>query len=173
MTTRFQPIFSLALLLMAAMLSGCFFSDKPLISLNEAEFPFQTVTYEFPGEDDRVTLVRTGDAYTAPDEGGDGKLILKELAPKTYLLQVEFDNGGKPGFLFAIARLAADEKSALLIKPFAMKVDQDAARRGEHGFRPCADDPDMVCLSALQAYVDYALAADQSESKSIHILELK
>ena len=91
--------------------SGCFFSDTPLINTAEADYPFQTITYEFPGEDDRVTLVRTGVSYTAPDESGDGKLLIKKLADNTYLLQVEFEDNNGPGSFLPWPSWRATERS--------------------------------------------------------------
>ncbi|MEP0944214.1 MAG: hypothetical protein ABJH63_19765 [Rhizobiaceae bacterium] len=169
---RFKLISSVISVIATLMLSGCFVSERPLISAAEADYPFQSITYEFPGEDDRVTLVRTGESYTAPAEEGDGKLLLKQISDDTYVLQIEFLEGGKPSFLFALAKLAADKKSLVLIKPFAQEADLEVARRGDHGLKPCAADPDVICLTTLDGYVKYALDSDAAGHRSITVVEL-
>lgn len=153
-------------------LSACFTSDKPLISIAEAEYPFQSITYEFPGEDDRVTLVKTGDSYTAPEEEGDGKLLVKRISANTYVLQIEYEDSGKPAYLYTVAKLAADQKTMKLFKPFAEQSDLEAFSTGNHGFESCRNDPDTACITDLDLFVDYALDKGENGAKTVNILEM-
>ena len=121
---------ALIALLALLLLSGCFTSKTPLLSEADADFPFSTITYEFPGEDDIVTLIRSGNGYTAPEEQGNGRLQLKQVSENVYLIQVEVKDDDEELYLYALARLSADKKSAELVKPFAMDKDRRPHRRG-------------------------------------------
>lgn len=160
---------SLSILL---LLTACFTSDKPLIGIGDATYPFQSITYEFPGEDDQVTLVRTGDSYTAPEEQGDGKLLLKQIAEDTYVLQIEYEDDGKPGYLYSVAKLAADKKTIKLFKPFAEQSDLEALTTGKFGFKACLKDPDIACVTDLGRYVEYALRKGQNGAKTVNVLAM-
>ncbi|MEP1208238.1 MAG: hypothetical protein ABJM29_08365 [Rhizobiaceae bacterium] len=164
---------SAALIGVLLMLSGCFVSTVPFISAAEADFPFQSITYEFEGEDDRVTLVRVGDAYTAPDEQGDSTLLMKALKNDLYVVQASTRDGESRVLLYSVIKLAADKKSAELIRPFAESEDLMAAAQGRFGLQTCPQDDRMVCLTSLQAYIDYALSSPVQEQKRIRIIDLK
>ena len=45
-------------------LSGCIVSENSLISVDEAVFPFEALTYKNHGGADSNTIVRTPDGYT-------------------------------------------------------------------------------------------------------------
>jgi hypothetical protein len=62
------------------LLAGCFQSAIPLVAETGADFPFQPFTYEVAGEDDRVTPVKMGNSYSAPNEQGEATLLLKKVA---------------------------------------------------------------------------------------------
>ena len=156
-------------LLSMLLLSGCFMSQIPLISETEADFPFKTFTYEIEGEDDKVTLVKTGNAYTAPDERGDGKLLLKLVAENTYLLQAEVEDDDENFYLYALAKVADDKSSAQLMKPFASKADREVASKGKYGMQICMGDSQSVCLGSLQGFVDFALSDSSHELKKVII----
>ena len=153
-------------------LTACFTSDEPLIDIAEASYPFQSITYEFPGEDDQVTLVKTGDSYAAPEEQGDGKLLLKRISDDTYVLQIEYEDDGKPAYLYAVAKIAADRKTLKLFKPFAEQSDLEALSTGKYGFSACPKDPDIACVTDLDRYVEYALQKGANGAKSVNVLAL-
>ena len=154
------------------LLTACFTSSDPLISTAEADYPFQSITYEVPGEDDRVKLVRTGDSYTAPEEQGDGKLLLKQISEDTYVLQVEYQDDGKPAYLYSVARIAADRKTIKLFKPFAEESDLEALSTGNYGFKACVEDPDIACVNNLDLYVEYALEKGKNSANTVNVLVL-
>ncbi len=160
-------------LLMLFLLAGCFKSDVALISQADADFPFQSITYEFDGEDDRVTLVKVGNSYAAPDEQGDSTLLIKMLELDLFVIQASIKDGDSQEYLYALARLSTDRKSAELIKPFAEREDRDTIETGVSGLALCDGDQQMVCLSNLQSYIDYAVASNANEKKIIRILALK
>lgn len=169
----FTKLLQNACLLCLLILAGCFKSDVPFISETEADFPFQTITYEFEEEDDRVTLVKVGNSYAAPNEQGESTLLIKNLGERLYLIQAAVEDKDSSMYLYSIAKLADDRKSAELIKPFAMSEDRKVAKAGKHGFRVCPQEDQMVCLSDLQAYIDYALSHQSEEKKRVLILDLK
>ena len=166
-------VFKLSIGAALVLLSGCFKSSVPLVVPAEADYPFQTITYEFAGEDDRVTLVGVGDSYEAPNEQGDGRLLLKKVDEGIFVLQAEIRDEDDPGFLYALARLAQDGKTAEIILPYARKSDHLAAQRGEAGFRPCSDDDDSVCLTDMAKYVEYALAKKPDTKRLVNILHMQ
>ena len=153
-------------------LTGCFKSSVPFIDEAEADFPFQTITYEFEGEDDQVTLIKIGNAYAAPDEQGDSTLLLKVLGNNLYVVQATIKEADSSYYLYALAKLSLDGKSAEILKPYAQKEDHDVAEQGKYGFKLCSDDDGVICLSNLQDYIDYALMPSQDETKRILILSL-
>ena len=165
-----SPWTTIIVVLFGLTLSGCFKSDIPFVSPEEADFPFQRLTYEIVGEDDRVTLVRVGDGYVAPNEQGDSSLRLKLLGNGIYLLQAKIEDSDGPYYLYALAKLETDGKSAEIIKPFAEGHERELARQGHHGFRICPEDEQMICLTDLQAFIDYAVSSTTNEKKQIRIL---
>ena len=163
---------SIIFVVLALAVSGCFKSDVPFISADEADFPFKRLTYEIVGEEDRVTLVRVGDAYAAPEEQGESTLLMKALGDDYFLLQAQIADSERPFFLYAVARLEADRKSAEIIKPFAELPDRELARQNKHGFQVCPEDEQMICLSDLQSFIDYAVSSTTEEKKRIRILSM-
>lgn len=172
MTNLPQTLFKLFSLPLLLLLSACFTSQTPLIAVSDADYPFQSIKYEFPGEDDQVTLVRTGDSYSAPEEEGDGKLLLKQIAENTYVMQIEYEDDGKPAYLYSVARLATDKKTIKLFKPFAEPSDLEALSTGQSGFKPCPSDPDIACVTDLDLYTKYALTRGENGAKTVNVLEL-
>ncbi|NKB54233.1 MAG: hypothetical protein GKR97_18815 [Rhizobiaceae bacterium] len=154
------------------LLSGCFKSQVALISEADADFPFQSITYEFDGEDDRVTLVRVGNSYAAPDEQGDSTLLVKMMKPDLFVIQASVKDGTSREYLYALAKLSGDKKSIELIKPYAEQEDRKYAEAENSGLTLCDDDPQLVCLTDLQSYVDYAVSSKTTEKKRIRILQL-
>ena len=100
-----------ALLVALFALTGCFKSDVPFISEAEADFPFKSITYEYEGEDDQVTLVKVGGAYAAPDEQGDATLLMKSLEDGLILVQAEINDSSKKFYLYSIIKPSADKKA--------------------------------------------------------------
>ena len=75
---RLKSFFGLGLLLIS--LAGCYFSDKPLISDDQAAFPFDpyaVVTLTDDSAHDSTTLVRKGPDYVAVDPTSSAKGMVK------------------------------------------------------------------------------------------------
>ena len=57
-----------AVLLLASGLAGCFISEGPLISDEQAAAPYEEITFQAEGESDGTVGVREGNAYMLRDQ---------------------------------------------------------------------------------------------------------
>jgi hypothetical protein len=164
----------IALVVLAAGLTGCFKSRAELISADAADYPFQTITYTPDGEDDNITLVRTGDRYLVAGGSGRASVRFKALGNNTYALQIsDVEDDDRPIYLYGFIRLAPDKASFELIKGIAEAEDLKAVADGKAGFITCPDDDGSVCISTLEGYIGYAMKAGAGGAKRFNILEMK
>ncbi|NNE21498.1 MAG: hypothetical protein HKN11_02700 [Rhizobiales bacterium] len=145
--------------LLAAALTGCFKSEKALIGADEADYPFQTITYVRAGEDHKITLERVGDKYVSPLEKDKAWLRLKALGDNLFVVQIADVNDGVPFHLYGFIRLAKDRTSFDVIKGVADPGDQAAAEDGKASFSVCPRDTSHVCIGSLKGFIDYATKA--------------
>ena len=87
-----------------------------------------------------------------------------------YLLQAHIIDSDRPFYLYAIAKLNPGNKFAEIIKPFAENQDRELARQAKHGLQLCPEDEQMICLTDIQAFIDYAVASTTDEKKQIRII---
>jgi hypothetical protein len=138
---------------LAMALGGCFISEKPLISAEEAVFPFETVTYKQPNDDTPEKLVRQGDSYviTAADSSATVEVRFKDLGDGLYLAQFSGNENGKISILYAVLKVDFDKKTAESYKA----VGKDEFVR--EGLRNCGDG--TLCIDNLDVYLDLARSA--------------
>lgn len=163
----------IAIVALAVGLAGCFMSSAELISADEADYPFQTMTYTPDGEDDNVTLERAGDRYLAA--GADDKVSVrfKALGNDKFVVQITDIKETGPLHLYGFIKLAPDKASFELIKSIAEPADLKAAAAGEAGFATCPGDDDSVCITTLKGFVGYAMKAGAGSAKRFNILVMK
>ncbi len=150
---------NLLLLVLAVVLSGCFRSETALISAEEADFPFSTITYTDPGGQE-ITLNRVGDLYIDPDEGEESAVRIKALDENTYVGQIAVSEDSGQAFLYGLIRLTDDRKGFYFAHSVADEQAKAAAREGKFGFRLC--DGDTVCIDSLDGFVEFAASASDT-----------
>jgi hypothetical protein len=138
-------------------LSGCFTSVEPLITPEDADYPFESLTYVQADSDDKITLLRVSDGYRpASEQDADDRVLLKAMGEGRYVVQVLSADSGKARYLYGFAQVAADRSSFLLTAAVAEKADRAAVQAGIAGLSICSDESDLVCIDDLAGYVDYA-----------------
>ncbi len=134
-------------------LAGCFTSDGPLLTAEKADFPYQKITYAEEYSDAQTVLQRTDDGYVAVSDDAEPVIFLfQKVADDTYLAQVSGkDNTGAAQYLYAVLKIDTAGKTAKAYK--AVSDDSDTGP----GREACGDG--LICITDLQAYVDFALKA--------------
>jgi hypothetical protein len=138
----------LAAAAVAIGLSGCFTSDKPLLTDATSVAPYQKITFREKSSDEVTTLTRDGKTYVAATV--DGMLIMRFMPldqPGWYLAEA---NGGKLEHLYAVLRVDLTRKIADAFKAVAGADD------AKPGLRACDG---MICIDDVQAYIASAKAA--------------
>ena len=160
--------------LLATGLAGCFSSQATLISADEADYPFKVITYTPAGEDDEITLKRTGDHYVNPDAPDEVTVLFKALGGNLFGVQLTEIKNQKKQHLYGIIKLAPDKTSFEVIKGEAEDHDLAAARKGEAGLTICRHDDGTVCIASLKALAAYTVkAAPSGNAKRFNILKLE
>jgi hypothetical protein len=157
----------LAVLALAAGLSGCFTSDKPLIAADKAAFPFETIVFHEKASDQPSKLVHEGSYYVSHEKGGDHIIELRLMPAGDNLYVVEMNGGDEtpPLYLHALLKVDPAAKTATSYKAVAPGKDDFGA-----GLRRC--DKDQICIDSLDAYVAYAKAAITAGEKPDAVYEL-
>ena len=154
MKARFLPAFTV--LVAAFGLAGCFTSDQPLFTDDQAAAPYARITFAEQGSpEDKTTMTREGKAYVARLDDGTVTLRFLALGDDLYLTE---STGGEEGEdavrLYAVVRLDPAQNIAMSYK--ALADDGDAGQ----GLPSCTrEDMDMVCIEDVDAYVALAKAA--------------
>ena len=153
MKARFLTLF--AIVLAAFGLAGCFTSDTPLFTDDQATAPYATITFaEANSPEDKTTLSREGKAYVAHLDDGTVTMRFLPLGDDLYLAESSGDQGGKVMRLYAVVKLDKAQNLALAYK--AMAKDDDVGP----GLPNCKrDDIDGICIEDVNAYVALAKAA--------------
>lgn len=151
-----------AVAIMAVGLSACFESETELIAADEADFPFDTITYSMPDKRE-YTLTRDGAAYTSPEEPDGPAIRLKEVAENTYVAQMSDADDDGPYVLYGLVRVSADRKSFTLVHAVADDQAREIAGEGRYGLRICDDG--YVCFDSIDAYTEFALETPPDEER--------
>ena len=153
MKTRFLPLF--AILLAAFGLAGCFTSDTPLFTDDQAAAPYAKITFaEQNSPEDKTTLTREGKAYVAKLADGTMTMRFMPLGDDLYLAESAGEQDGKVLRLYAVLKLDTAQNVALAYKVSAK--DDDVGP----GLPKCKhDDIDAICIEDVNAYVALAKAA--------------
>lgn len=134
-------------------LSGCFTSDTPLISGEDADFPFETIVYQVPDDDTPIQLVHQGDAYLviATDSDDRSKLRLMDIGDGLYFAQAQEEKGGEILTLYSVLKVDLEMKR--VESHLALGKDEYATK----GLRQCDDG--NLCIDDLDVYLDLARTA--------------
>ncbi len=148
-------------LLAALGLAGCFTSDKPLISDDQAAAPYAKITFAEQGSpEDKTTLTREGKAYVTHTDDGSMAMRFLPLGDDLYLAESTGEQKGAILRLYAVLKLDAANGTAVTYK--AMAGDGDSGT----GLTSCnRQDMDMVCIEDVNAYVALAKAAIATGAK--------
>ncbi len=145
----------LFILLAAIGLAGCFTSDKPLFSDDQAVAPYAKITFAEQGSpDDKTTVIREGKSYVAKLDDGDMTMRFMPLGDDLYLAESSGEQDGQLLRLYAVVRLDTAQNLAMAYK--VMATDGDAGQ----GLSTCQrQDMDIICIEDVDAYVALAKAA--------------
>lgn len=153
MNARFLPM--LAILLAALGLAGCFTSDKPLFTDDQAPAPYAKITFAEQGSpEDKTTLTREGTRYLARIDDGTMTMRFMALGDDLYLAETSAEEDDKVERLYAVLKLDTAQNVALAYKVIA--ADDDVGP----GLPKCTrEDMDAICIEDVDAYVALAKAA--------------
>lgn len=138
------------LAVMVVGLSGCFTSETPLISAEDADFPFETFTYREVSADKLITMVREGDAYLieAPDIDGRLEIRLMDIGDGLYLAQAHGEKDGTVSLLYSVLKVDFEKRTA---ESYLAVADEKFATKG---LRQCDDG--KICIDDLDVYLELA-----------------
>jgi hypothetical protein len=148
-----KPIRLLIAALALIGLAGCYTSDTPLVGDDEAVTPFEKITFQGKGPDDKpVAFTHDGKGYLSHGDsegsGGDMRMHLKPVEGDFYVVQLSGEGGdGKTEYLYGYMRIDVANKVADVYKMVGTKDD---VRPGMHECK------DVVCIDDLAAYIAYA-----------------
>ncbi len=153
MKDRFAILF--ILLLTAFGLAGCFTSDTPLFTDDQAAAPYATITFaEQNAPEDKTTLTRQGKAYIAHLDDGTMTMRFLPLGDDLYLAESSGEQDGNVMRLYAVLKLDTAQNVALAYKTMARDGDIGP------GLSKCTrDDIDAICIEDIGAYAALAKAA--------------
>jgi hypothetical protein len=160
---------TLLALLAPLSLAGCYITQTPLITGDKAAFPYQKIVYTESSDNKPITLVHEGDAYTTKNEKGEVatiRFLPVEGEDSLYVAQLGSKTEQGEVYLYGLVRLDAAAKQAKAYAVFAEKSDIDA------GMPACQDNSGMVCLTDLQAYIDYAKKQAGPDAKPASIYNI-
>jgi hypothetical protein len=148
-------------LLAAFGLAGCFTSDKPLFTDDQAAAPYAKITFAEEGSpEDKTTMTREGKAYVADLDDGTMTLRFMPLGDNLYLTESTGEEDGKLLRLYAVVQLDPAQNVAMAHK--VMAADSDIGQ----GLPNChRQDMDMVCIENVDAYVALAKATIAAGTK--------
>ena len=153
-----RPGYMVLIALMLPLLTGCYQAVKPMISDEDAVFPFTRLTYKEVGENEQFTLVRKGDEYIDPEDETAPKVRFRELRPNVYLAQGRFGIEDAEFYSLAVVEADLSKPEVVLHAGFADKSGPPADKLADHGFAGCDHLENMICLDNIDSYLTYALA---------------
>jgi hypothetical protein len=150
-----DPARTLLMPLIAAVLSGCFASETPLIADKDAVAPYAVITFRETDSDEAQTLRRSGTAYVADDEDIDLVVRFMPLAERGwdtgwYVAEATGSRDGEVMRIYAVVEADFDDLTAATYVAVADDGDTGAGLAG------CGDG--IVCIDSLNAYLDFARA---------------
>ncbi|MBZ0215090.1 MAG: hypothetical protein K8F25_00930, partial [Fimbriimonadaceae bacterium] len=100
----------LAILAAILMLTGCFTSQSPLIHPENADFPFQSITFVSVSESgenpEEINLTRDGDAYVELTREDEGQYLLVKVDTDLYVAQLtEANDDGELEVLYGVVQV--------------------------------------------------------------------
>jgi hypothetical protein len=146
----------LSITLAAALgLAGCFTSDAPLFTDDQAAAPYAKITFAEAGSpEDATTLTRDGKTYVARLEEGTMTMRFMALGDDLYLAESAGEQDGRIERLYAVLKLDTAQNEALAY--LVMAKDKDVGP----GLPKCQrDEMDAICIADVNAYVALAKAA--------------
>lgn len=143
----------LACSVLLATLAGCFTSSEPLITTADADFPFEKIVYAEEDGDTQTVLQRTADGYVpVTDDAEPVTFLFRKVGEDAYVVQVSgTDSNDVTSYLYAYLKVDLAAGTAKAYK--AIAEDSDTGP----GLERCDDG--TVCLTALQPFIDHAVAA--------------
>jgi hypothetical protein len=153
MKARFLSLF--IAVLAALGLAGCFTSDKPLFTDDQATAPYAKITFsQQDSPEDKTTLTRDGKGYVATFDSGTMTMRFMALGDDLYLAETAAAQEGEVQRLYAVLKLDTAQNLALAYK--VMAKDEDVGP----GLPKCArEDMDAICVEDVNAYAALAKAA--------------
>lgn len=126
-------------------LSGCISSVTPLISPQNADYPFQRITFIARGDEDQgkdaveITLFRQGDVYVELNKDSAEHYLFKRVAEDLYIGQMsETDDEGELQLLYGVVQIQA-KTGMNILSSMCDEVPEDALKatgivkaKGEH-----------------------------------------
>lgn len=110
-----------AVLTVALALGGCYLSETPLIQPQNADYPFQSITFisvsdETESDDpDRITLVRHGDAYVELNKEDEETYLFALVEDGVLIGQLTAEeDDDKLGVLYAVVQIENDQVMTIL-----------------------------------------------------------
>ena len=112
MLTRIRRVLgSMAFAAIGLALAGCFTSETPLISPQNADYPFQRIAFislsdeKEGGDADQITLVRWGDAYVERNKQDKGRYLFKQVEDDLYIGQISEEDDGELELLYGVVHI--------------------------------------------------------------------
>ncbi len=151
-----QGIARFFVILLAAALSGCFVSDKELISAADSVAPYQRISFQQVGSQDSSTLIRAEGGYRTEDKDNPTLFRFKQVEPDVYVVQASATEDGKTMALYALIRLDRAAKTAYA---YEMVADD---KESVPGMTRCKDG---LCFDRLDTYLSHARAVMASGAR--------
>lgn len=142
-----------AAIVLPLALAGCFTSEQPLLTVENAEFPFEKIVVADQGGS-LTTLQRKPEGYgVVGEEEAEGLvLLLDDLGDNTYLVQLSGETEEGPEILYGVVQANLEDKTAKLF----LSVADESEIPPDNDFKYC--EPGVVCLADTAAYVAKARA---------------
>ncbi|MGD9738106.1 MAG: hypothetical protein AB7O56_09780 [Bauldia sp.] len=140
------------------LLAGCFTSTVPLITPENADYPFTTLVLR-SDEGLPATIVRDGDAYAYADTGGGDEIrfLLDDYGDGLFLLQmISEGDDGTPQQLYGVVLINEDEGVVALYRTVVNDTDFAA------GIPHCVENGEelfLACLTDGQQLIDIVVNA--------------
>ena len=151
MKTRFLTL--MFIVLAGLGLAGCFTSDQPLFTDDQAVAPYAKITFNEAGSPDKTTMVREGKGYVTRTDDGTMTMRFMPVGDDLYLAESTGQMGDETLRLYALVRFDKAQNTAMAYKVMAEESDA-----GE-GLQTCQrQDMDMICVGSADAYVTLAKA---------------
>ena len=153
-------------------LTGCYKSEKALITGDNAVFPFSTITYAETKSKTTNTLLRVGDKYVHSKNRDKAYARLMLVQENLYVVQISEKRGNGTTHLYALIKLSTDGKGFDVFKGVAGGKDIAAVKKRQSGLSVC--DTGLICISSLKAYIKYAVkAVKPTANAKYRILSIK